>query len=548
MTPTPTVTPIPTVTPTPTVTPVPTESPDPTQSPEPTKKTDITETVTKGEDGSLTTTVVTKTQSNGLSIITTDVKKVNKNGDVVNQSQNIVYQTNKNESLVVEIIKDANDKIIHKTARVYATSLDSKTLGQNIELDVSIPAELLSSSKHHFGNGNEKQALQLILPTKEINAQLKNGGIDTVVVKVAMNSQSVDSNNYKLEEIILSKDVIISFVGKDKNLTVNVDNGSELTYSWNFNKDSLAGVANQIKDVNLKLDVKMNANFVVNKDSGKTTLTGTILDFSHSGTLPGTAIISTKVVDQKETAVGSKLYLYYFDQSNNKLLELPNNEYLVGGNGIVDIAINHCSSYILLEQRPSSEYVVSLLDQIQVAKNSNVYIGGTKNWEWVDLTYPSTLKVVREFTNATDELSVSEVKIEYTSSNEKAATITNNGRIIAKSKGTTIIGIIATLPDGTTKNFQQKVVVKDANLTFKNAVSTLKLGEKVLFTVEVNGYRKEDITWKTTIEDIAVVGKNSGKTSATITTKSIGNDSVVVSVTDKNGTDVSIKKELHVTK
>ena len=140
------------------------------------------------------------------------------------------------------------------------------------------------------------------------------------------------------------------------------------------------------------------------------------------------------------------------------------------------------------------------------------------------------------------------MKIEYTTSNEKAATITNNGRIIAKSKGTTIIGIIATLPDGTTKNFQQKVVVKDANLTFKNAVSTLKLGEKVLFTVEVNGYRKEDITWKTTIEDIAVVGKNSGKTSATITTKSIGNDSVVVSVTDKNGTDVSIKKELHVTK
>ncbi|WP_312106010.1 right-handed parallel beta-helix repeat-containing protein [Lachnoclostridium sp.] len=198
--------------------------------------------------------------------------------------------------------------------------------------------------------------------------------------------------------------------------------------------------------------------------------------------------------------------------------------------------------------KPSEDIEVPLLDQINVNSKNNIYIGGTKDWEWVGLRYPSTLKVVKDFTSSNTDLSVSEMKLSYKSSSTKIATVSQTGKIVGKSKGKAIIYITVTLPDGKTKQLQQQVTVKEANFTFNRAASSMVIGDKISFTVEVNGFRTEDIVWKTTKRDIAIVGINNGKLTAVVSAKSVGDDYVVVSVKDKNGKLLSVKTKVQIYK
>ena len=198
--------------------------------------------------------------------------------------------------------------------------------------------------------------------------------------------------------------------------------------------------------------------------------------------------------------------------------------------------------------KPSDDIKVPLLDQINVKSKNNIYIGGTKDWEWVGLHYPSTLIVVNEFTSSNTDLSKGEMKLSYKSGNPKVATVSQTGKIVGNKEGKAIIYITATLPDGTTKQFQQRITVTEANLTFKEAVSSMVIGDRKSFTVEANGYRDEDIVWMTTRRGIAIVGKNSGKLTATVSAQSLGEDYVVVSIIDKNGKLVSKKMKIQITK
>lgn len=191
---------------------------------------------------------------------------------------------------------------------------------------------------------------------------------------------------------------------------------------------------------------------------------------------------------------------------------------------------------------------VPLLDQINVNSKNNIYIGGTKDWEWVGLRYPSTLKVVEDFTSSNTNIPEGEMKLSYKSGNTKIATVSQTGKIVGKSKGKTIIYITVTLSDGKTKQLQQQITVNEASISFKRAASSMVIGDKNSFTLEVNGYRNEDIVWKTTKRDIAIVGKNNGKLTAVVSAKSVGEDYVVVSVKDKNGKLLSIKTKVQVYK
>ncbi len=548
--PTPEVTPEPTPEVTPNPTPEATPNPEPETNPNTNTEPSVKKEITKNEDGGLTTTIITTAYENDITIVTTESKVVDKNDSIVQQSKNILYQNSRKESLEIVIRKDRNDKVIFNETTLYTTVSEAKDYDKNLELTVSMPLELLKISQSNQDAGTEK-TIKLELPTNDLKDQVSKQSVDNVVLNLNLQPQAIEQYNCRIGDIILSQSVIKTFAGKDKNLTVNVKEEGRSGYSWTFDKEALSGSIHETQGVNLQLNVRKNANIDLQGNNEKVnhTIAGTVIDFSHSGKLPVSSLVNISVTDAKNNGntLNNKLYLYYFDQKSSKLLELPNNEYTIDENGYVNIAVNHCSSYVMLSQKPSKEIVVSLLDQIKVNNKNNIYIGGTKDWEWVALRYPSTLKVVKSFTGSNTDLSSSEIMIRYKSDNAKIATVSQTGKITGKSKGTTIIYITVTLPDGTEKQFQQQVAVKEANFALKKSVSSMVLGERIAFTVEANGYRAEDIVWMTAKREIAIVGKNYGKLTAFVSAQSLGEDYVVVSVVDKNGKVISSKAKVKIT-
>ena len=162
--------------------------------------------------------------------------------------------------------------------------------------------------------------------------------------------QKMEDADVKTVEVIspkpqtLTKEVFDAIKSEGKNLTVGVtDEKNQLQYSWTF--------SNKIID-----NTNMNIDLTITLDSEKkeeiSKITGsadaTYITFAHHGKLPGAATIKTYVGDKYKN--GDVVYLYYFNEEDNKILMVGNKALAVKG-GYVEYTITHCSTYFLLEEK-----------------------------------------------------------------------------------------------------------------------------------------------------------------------------------------------------
>ena len=142
----------------------------------------------------------------------------------------------------------------------------------------------------------------------------------------------------------LTKEVFDTIQKEGKNLTVGVtDEDNKLQYSWTFSNRTLADT-----DMNIDLGIK----FDTEKKEEIKKLTGRedamYLSFAHHGELPGPATIKSYVGDNYQN--GEKIYLYYFDEEQNKILMIGNTALEVK-DGYVEYTITHCSTYFFMEEK-----------------------------------------------------------------------------------------------------------------------------------------------------------------------------------------------------
>lgn len=70
--------------------------------------------------------------------------------------------------------------------------------------------------------------------------------------------------------------------------------------------------------------------------------------FAHHGKLPGPATIRNYVGDRYED--GHKLYLYYFDEEQDKVLRIGDKPLEVK-DGYIEYTITHCSTYFVMDDK-----------------------------------------------------------------------------------------------------------------------------------------------------------------------------------------------------
>ena len=75
------------------------------------------------------------------------------------------------------------------------------------------------------------------------------------------------------------------------------------------------------------------------------------LEFSHHGTLPGPAEISTYVGNEFDN--GDVVYLYYYNEETGKIETVNGGNGLTVSNGYVTFTLKHCSVYFLSEKTPA---------------------------------------------------------------------------------------------------------------------------------------------------------------------------------------------------
>lgn len=168
------------------------------------------------------------------------------------------------------------------------------------------------------------------------------------------NSNNNDKTDTDKKDIIVSKtekiDVnnFVDAVNSGVNVIIPVTdaNGNEL-YRWTFDSKDI-----NVSKLNGKKDIDLTVKFTTAKQAKIQSLVNGVgkalfIDIPNfDGELPGKATLSISVKDKYKD--GQKVYLYYYDEKNNKVEKIG--DALTVSNGKVDVQITHCSVYFLSDK------------------------------------------------------------------------------------------------------------------------------------------------------------------------------------------------------
>ena len=214
----------------------------------------------------------------------------------------------------------------------------------------------------------------------------------------------VNGNNYNFDiELKITNNKNKTYIFNNENITedsikaiTESDGKSEITINATGNNIISKEIFNAIKGTNKKLIIKYNDNeFIFNgkditdiKDiDTKITIScisddetfdiinnnGYIIKFANNGKLPGKATIRLKTTEEMQEFFGNnKIYLYYYDETNQKFTLISKT--ITSNNGYYEFTINHNSKYILTDNKIDSTTVEVDSNIVNFQSSNNTYL------------------------------------------------------------------------------------------------------------------------------------------------------------------------------
>ena len=132
-------------------------------------------------------------------------------------------------------------------------------------------------------------------------------------------------------------------------------------------------------------------------------------------------------------------------------------------------------TYVLLANEASSKVVTKLVNSVGVKfSGSTLKAGKSRSFS---VTVPQTMKKVSSF-NETNLKKLQSaqlaVKVTYSTSNKKIATVSSKGKVTAKKKGKVTIKATVRLSNGQKRVVSKKLTVKQTKKTTKKTTSKKK--------------------------------------------------------------------------
>lgn len=267
-------------------------------------KTD-TKTNTK-TDTKTDKTTTTKSKNN-------DLESISVEGYTLTNEKGVYKLTVGNSVTNITINAKAKDE----KAKVTGTGNKNLKVGDN-EFGVVITSE-----------SGSKNTIKLIITRKDSFV------VDDIKEEITKENNS--NLSITINKDIVTEDIIKSIKESKKDITLNKYNeNNEVVYSITIHGSEINNLTNLNTNIKFESDNESKISSLSNYAEG------IILNFEHSGKLPGKTTVKVNVSNKYNDK--DKLKLYYFNEKSNKL-ELVSNVQVK--DGYASLELDHCSEYFL---------------------------------------------------------------------------------------------------------------------------------------------------------------------------------------------------------
>ena len=394
-------------------------------------------------------------------------------------------------------------------ATITVTSAENEKIKKECTITVNAKAEVIEPDIKDDGNGNYEVTIPEITPGEEtsISVQLPSSLVDSI-----KNSQSDQiSFNVKLPEnlasdkveaITIPKEILEAAkeAGKDLSIAVN----GNTSYQWIFTGSELSSA--ELTDINLSMQQTSADKDEEIKSLLKPEEEAMLLAFAQQGKLPGAKV--TVDVSSMGLKAGDVVTVSYYNAESGTL-EDQDLTCTIDENGKVTIAIAKGGKYVLKKKVSDTDAVESIeLNKISLSLN-------------VGKSETLTATVLPENAKNKD--------VKWESSNTNIATVSEDGKVTAKAKGTATI-TVSSAENETIKETCKvtvKVPVSKVGLNKTNLVLAPKKTYQLKATVLPANANNKKVTWSSSNNKVVFVSED-GK----VTAKKIGTATITVKTED----------------
>jgi hypothetical protein len=422
-------------------------------------------------DSNNTSVSVERDIKNNLQILTTVTKTIDAFGNTIiakvitksdltsGSTKEIRYETetmNEAAGTKVLAVRVYDSKMTLIKAEAYV-ELGSQTQRKDKEsiIKAVVPETALTTA---LLNATKEVPLEITfhLPQKEALKQIKEQAVKGIEIQVSLPETILKSDQVNLNVINLQKEIIQAAKQEGKTVTLTVIEKGKTAYSWKLNGANLKASKQKITDINAALkilplekasSIHQPIKTYLTEEAGKN---GLSVNFLHNGILPGITEVTMYVGNQESYKTGQKVYIYYFNENAkygtkrknlSRLEEGSTVEAVIDKNGYVTVEINHCSSYVILPEKPNKAIVALLIEQVQVPTSKTLTMN---NAVYMGIKLPLDAKLP---------------EITYTTSNPKIAVVNKKGLITPKKSGAVTITTTIRI-NGVTKTYKTKLIIK----------------------------------------------------------------------------------------
>ncbi len=395
------------------------------------------------------------------------------------------------------------------TAIITVTSAENEEIKKECTITVKAKAgaEVIEPEIKDDGKGNYEVTIPEITPGEDtaiaiplpgsLADSIKNSQSDQVSLNVKLPE---NLPNEKVEAINMPKEILEAAKEKGKDLSVAV-NGST-SYQWEFSGSELSSA--ELTDINLSMQ-----QTTADKDEEIKPLLNpeeeaVILAFAQQGKLPGAKV--TVDVSSMGFKAGDVVTVSYYNAESGKI-EDQDLTCTIDENGKVTIAIAKGGKYVLRKK------VSDAVESVKLNKTSlSLNVGKSETL---------TATVLPENAKNKD--------VKWESSDDRIATVTEEGKVIARAKGTATITVSSA--DNETIKDTCKVTVKVPVDKVQLSKTKLVLAPQKSYTLTAtplpSNANNKKVKWSSSDEKIVSVSQT-GK----VTAKKVGSAIITVKSED----------------
>ena len=402
------------------------------------------ETTTQTKPDGTKTETTKETQPDGTVI--QSITETKKDGSVTEKKE--VTAADKSATLKTTVQTDANKQTIANAV------IQTGTIKENGTID--IPKELLQNA------ADTKNIDSLVVAITDTTVKSASSTKKETVISV--NIPAV--KGIEVEKVILTKESISTAKSTGKGLVITITdnnsaNSSSDSYKVTIPAKQLAKIDASVKELNVTINAERVENVadtskkdsiakIIDKTKGNTNKTCVVSVASNKNVTAGMKV-TVPVTDKTVISKGSKVYVYKYNPATGKLIETANCKQTVSANGSVVISAFFGTDYVVSAKKLSGNKVETIKDGISVSvPKKTVKTGKTMK---VKTSLPDTVSTKTKF-------GTEKAVITYKCNKSKVASVSKNGKIKAKKKGTVTITTTIKLSSGQKVVKKQKVTIK----------------------------------------------------------------------------------------